>query len=244
MYPVLCGCEGISRSDEAKSRRIYGSPLSPLSFLVIAAGVARFPSYLNRMWRSSLWDLDQNMRKKWKPDQKHWLFGSRFRPLVLDKHMKLKRQARLLPRVISEPKQSDPRRFAPHLAPFVRLQQVASVRRIYSWVFSGSAQTHQVLWSKHRGVTVPPVWLSHDRESRLDLSPATCDMFAESLLLRCFKSLTSWKAMKAGQIFAFHLLYLKRKHTPSFHYGTQFNCFPSHYNMYFWSGMDDGCSDT
>lgn len=51
---------------------------------------------------------------------------------------------------------------------------------------SGSAHTNQVLWSKQWGVTVPPVWLYHDRESWLDLLPATCEMFVENLLLRCY----------------------------------------------------------
>lgn len=157
---------------------------------------------------------------------------------MLDKHLKFKGQALLLPHVISEPKHSDLRRFALHLCLCEAAAGGIHAKNLQLG-FSGSAQTNQVLWSKHRGVMVPPVWLYHDRESRLDLLPATCDMFVESPLLRSFKSLTSWKTIKAGQIFAFHLLYLKWKQTLSFHDGTHCNCFPFHYNMHLCSSMDD-----
>lgn len=70
--------------------------------------------------------------------------------LVLDKHLKFKGQALLLPHVISEPKQSDLRRFALHLALCEAVAGGIHAKNLQLG-FSGSAQTNQVLWSKHRG---------------------------------------------------------------------------------------------
>lgn len=70
--------------------------------------------------------------------------------LVLDKHLKFKGQVLLLPHVISEPKQSDLRRFALHLALCEAAAGGIHAKNLQLG-FSGSAQTNQVLWSKHRG---------------------------------------------------------------------------------------------
>lgn len=135
-----------------------------------------FPRYLNCVWRWILSDLDPNMRN-FDTKTRHktldvWL---KIQGSVLDKLLKPTGQALLFPTCNIGSKTKWPQMFRTASC----LCKAAASGIHYKNLqlrSSGSVQTNQVLWSKHWGVTGPPVWLYHDRKSWLDLSmlPVRC----------------------------------------------------------------------